>query len=360
MKFTTLLIGWYKKNKRDLPWRQTRDPYKVWLSEIILQQTRIDQGLDYYNNFVDHFPDVFSLANSTEHDILKLWQGLGYYSRARNLYQTAKKIAVDFNGHFPGNYNALIKLKGIGEYTAAAISSISFNEPRPVVDGNVLRFLSRFEGIKIPVDTTAGKKLITDIALKLIDRKQPGEFNQALMEFGALYCKPMNPDCQKCVFRSDCKAYRKGLVSEVPYKNKQLFQRKRYFYYLVIVIKNKSVYLNQRTGKDIWKNLYDFPLIEKNHKVSLEKIIEEIRSYLGTHLGNKSEITISKEYKHFLTHQLISARFFTISIISFKHYRNLLSRTGSIWNSVGLSDLHKYPVPRLIEKFLKDGEFLID
>ena len=248
MKLTIELIGWYKKNKRSMPWRQTSDPYKIWISEIILQQTRIDQGMVYYIKFLDHFPDVLSLANATEHDILKLWQGLGYYSRARNLYHAAKIIANDFNGHFPNTFNDLLKLPGIGEYTAAAISSIAFNEPRPVVDGNVLRFLSRFEGIKVPIDTNAGKQLITDIAIKLIDHKQPGEFNQALMEFGALFCKPMNPDCQKCIFRSECKAYTNELVNEIPIKNKQLSKRKRYFYYLIIVDRNKSVYLNKRIG----------------------------------------------------------------------------------------------------------------
>ncbi len=323
-----------------MPWRQTRDPYKIWLSEIILQQTRIEQGLNYYLNFVSRFPNVHSLADASEQDILKLWQGLGYYSRARNLHHTAITIANDLNGQFPDNYNDLLKLKGIGEYTAAAISSIAFNEPRPVVDGNVLRFLSRIKGIKTPIDAHTGKKIITDLALKLIDRKQPGEFNQAMMEFGALYCKPQNPNCEDCIFRTECKAYQENQVNSIPIKTKRLSSRKRYFHYLFIIYKNKSVYLRKRTGQDIWKNLYDFPLLEKNHKISQEKMVEEVTSYLAAESKNNAQVTISKEYKHILTHQIISARFYTIRLNDSKYFRK---NKFIEWQHLGFCRIKKYP-----------------
>jgi A/G-specific adenine glycosylase len=358
MKFTTTLIGWYKKNKRDLPWRQTKDPYKIWLSEIILQQTRINQGLSYYLIFVSRFPNVHALADASEQNILKLWQGLGYYSRARNLHKTAIAIANNLNGQFPDNYNDLIKLKGIGEYTAAAISSIAFNEPRPVVDGNVLRFLSRLKGIKTPIDSVSGKKTITNLAIKLIDPKQPGEFNQALMEFGALYCKPQNPNCEVCIFRTECKAYEENQVNSIPIKTKRLSPRKRYFNYLFIIHRNKSVYLRKRSGKDIWKNLYDFPLIERNHKLSQEKMVEEISSYVSFELKNNPQVTISKEYKHILTHQIISARFYTIRLNDSKQFHKINLLNDNNWDSVDLKNIHQYPVPRLIEKFLKNNQFL--
>jgi len=358
MKFSTTLISWYKKNKRDLPWRQTRDPYKIWLSEVILQQTRIEQGLSYYLNFVSRFPNVHALADASERDILKRWQGLGYYSRARNLHHAAITIANELNGQFPDNYNDLLKLKGIGEYTAAAISSIVFNEPRPVVDGNVLRFLSRLKGIKTPVDSVSGKKIILDLALRLIDRKQPGEFNQAIMEFGALYCKPQNPNCEECLFRTECKAYFENQVNSIPVKTKRLSPRKRYFHYLFIIHQNKSVYLRKRAGQDIWKNLYDFPLLEKNHKISKEKMVEEVSSYLFAELKKNPQVKISKEYKHILTHQIISARFYTIRLNDSKQFRKINLLNGNIWDSADLKNIHQYPVPRLIEKFLKNYQFL--
>jgi A/G-specific adenine glycosylase len=358
MNFTTALIGWYKKNKRDLPWRQTRDPYKIWLSEIILQQTRIDQGRDYYIKFVTTYPDVHSLANASEHDVLKLWQGLGYYTRARNLHQTAIAIVNDFKGQFPDNYNGLIKLKGIGEYTAAAISSIAFKESRAVVDGNVSRFLSRFNGIKTPIDSGSGKKIVTGIAMKLIDPKQPGEFNQALMEFGSLYCKPQNPDCIYCIFKNDCKAYLNNQVSSIPVKAQKLAQKKRYFHYLFIIYKDKSVYLKKRLEQDIWRNLYDFPLLEKNQKTSQKKILDEISNYFGTERKIRPKITISREYNHILSHQQISARFYTIPLNEMKHFKNANDRNGNSWAMVELKKINEFPIPRLIEKFLKNNQLL--
>jgi A/G-specific adenine glycosylase len=357
MNFAKILIAWYKKNKRDLPWRKTQDPYKIWLSEIILQQTRIDQGMVYYLKFVSRFPDVHKLANASEQDILILWQGLGYYSRARNIHKTAMTISNDRKGLFPDNYDELLKLAGIGEYTAAAISSIAFNESRPVVDGNVLRFLSRLNGIETPVDSNSGKTEITNLATNLIDRKQPGEFNQAIMEFGALYCKPRNPDCNECIFRTDCKAYLKNKVGLIPVKSKRLLQRDRYFHFLFIIWANKKIYLRKRSGPDIWRNLYDFPLIEKTQAISQEKIVEEISNYLAVDFMNNPKFTISKDYKHILTHQVITAKFYTIWITDLRKFQKINSLHGNYWDVVDIKNIHQYPVPRLIEKFLKNFTF---
>jgi A/G-specific adenine glycosylase len=357
MKFSKKLISWYKKNKRDLPWRHTNDPYKIWLSEIILQQTRIEQGLSYYIKFVSRFPNVHILAEASEREVLKLWQGLGYYSRARNLHKTAIAIASDFNGQFPDNYNDLLQLSGIGEYTAAAVSSFAYNEPRPVVDGNVLRFLSRINGIITPVDTISGKKMITDIALKQVDRKRPGDFNQAVMEFGALFCTPRNPNCTLCIFRSECKAYLLNKVHSIPVKTKKSTLRKRYFHYFVILYKHQLVYLKKRSGQDIWKNLYDFPLIEKSGKTVQRKMVQELSDYTGINLMDHQQIKISKEYRHILTHQVISARFYTIILNDLKKFKKISSMNGNNLDSVELKKINEYPVPRLIEKFLKNNLF---
>jgi A/G-specific adenine glycosylase len=358
MKFSQILFGWYQKNKRNLPWRQTCDPYKIWLSEIILQQTRIEQGRDYYMKFIRLYPDVRSLADASEHDILKHWQGLGYYFRARNLHKTAGTIAHEFCGQFPDKYDSLLKLKGIGEYTAAAIASIAYGEPRPVVDGNVLRFLSRYHGIKTPVNSNSGKKEITEIAIKLIDRTNPGEFNQAMMEFGALYCKPQNPNCGDCTFKTECKAHLDNHVNSIPQKIKRLSPRKRYFHYLFIIYKNKSVYLKKRSGNDIWKNLYDFPLIEKKGKISMKKMIQEVWDYVGMDRENNQQIKISSEFKHILTHQVISARFYRIGITDRVQFIKINSKHGDNFVSVGLNEIQTYPVSRLIEKYLKNNQIL--
>lgn len=261
MDFAEELIGWYRKNKRNLPWRATKDPYKIWLSEVILQQTRVDQGMAYYHAFVETWPDVHALANASEDHILKTWEGLGYYSRARNLHVTAKKISSDFGGRFPDNYNALLELKGVGDYTASAISSICFGEAQPVVDGNVYRFLSRYFGIKTPIDSTTGKKQFRTLARELITEKDPATFNQAMMEFGARQCKPKNPDCGDCVFRLSCVAFRKKLVSKLPVKAKKTNVTERTFHYLLLKNGNYT-FIRQRTGKDIWQGLYEFPLVE--------------------------------------------------------------------------------------------------
>jgi len=359
MNVTSTLLKWYKNHKRNLPWRVTTDPYKIWLSEIILQQTRIDQGLDYYYKFISTFPDVASLAKASEMDVLKLWQGLGYYSRARNLHATAIAIVNQYHGKFPGDYKGLIRLKGIGDYTAAAIASISYHEPVAVVDGNVLRFLSRLYGIKVPINTSSGKKMISQIANELIDTNHPGDFNQAMMEFGALYCKPRNPDCENCIFKAKCQASLEGEVNSIPVKTSKSISRKRYFHYLVFVCRDEKVYLKKRFENDIWKNLYDFPVIEKDNPASKKIMFDELIAFAGKGiLDEKNKLTISKEYKHVLTHQLILTKFYTIELAELNNFKKLKPVKDKTWIAVQKKDIHQYPVPRLIEIFLKDNFFM--
>jgi A/G-specific adenine glycosylase len=260
MDFAEELVAWYGKNKRSLPWRGTKDPYKIWLSEIILQQTRVDQGMDYYHAFVENYPDVHALAKAGEDRVLKTWEGLGYYSRARNLHATAKRISVEMGGRFPETHAGLLELKGIGDYTASAISSICYNEAQPVVDGNVFRFLSRHFGIRTPIDSTKGKKEFRALAAELITEKDPGTFNQAMMEFGARQCTPRNPDCGPCVFRLSCVALKKKLVDQLPVKEKKTKVTERVLIY--VLLKNEQhTFIRQRIEKDIWQGLYEFPLV---------------------------------------------------------------------------------------------------
>jgi A/G-specific adenine glycosylase len=346
MNFTKILIKWYEKNKRDLPWRRTNDPYRIWVSEIILQQTRIEQGWNYYLHFLEKFPDLRTLAEAEEEEVLKLWQGLGYYSRARNMLATAKEIINLHRGIFPKTYDGIRKLKGIGDYTAAAISSIAFGIPSPAVDGNVLRFFSRFFGIREPVDTQKGKIAVLEKAKKLISHECPGEFNQAIMEFGALQCK-LTPDCKTCPLKSGCVAFKGNCISEYPVKSKKQGQHTRYFHYLFITTgkgQKRSVFLKKRTGNDIWKNLFDFPLIEtvkaeNNKNLVLSK--EWNNFFSGMKVALLKE---SKTYRHILTHQVIMAKFYHLEI---------LPGAGLPFQKIHLNDIGKYPVPRLIEKFIE-------
>jgi A/G-specific adenine glycosylase len=349
MSFPEIILDWYRNNKRDLPWRRTKDPYRIWVSEIILQQTRIDQGIGYYRRFIQKFKDVAELARADEEDILKLWQGLGYYSRARNMHAAARDIVSRYHGKFPGSYEEILKLKGIGEYTAAAIASLAFDLPYPVVEGNVLRFFARYFGFADPVDSVYGKKKIYRKALQFLDASQPGTYNQAIMEFGALQCRPGKPDCLKCPLREGCYAFQTGNVEKLPVKSKVQKPRKRYFHYLVFIIrKNKGncIYLRKRESNDIWRNLYDFPLIETDGPVSLEKLIETnewkqliLRSKF--HFRKRSEL-----YKHILSHQIILARFYFIEIPV---------KLKSPFLMIPIKDLNKYPVPRLIDRVLKNS-----
>ena len=278
MNFSKTLIHWYIQYKRDLPWRNDTNPYTIWLSEIMLQQTRVAQGLPYYVRFTSAFPTVFDLANASEEAVLKLWQGLGYYSRARNLHQTSQYIAFELNGEFPKCYSELLKLKGIGEYTAAAIASFSYNEKVPVVDGNVYRVLSRYFGVETDIASTGAKKEFTALAQELIPNDKANIFNQAIMEFGALQCVPKNPNCENCVFNDSCVALQKKKVGQLPVKSKKIKVTNKYFNYLVFLDENANTIISKRTQKGIWHNLYEFPVIETNEEVGFETILDAVKT----------------------------------------------------------------------------------
>lgn len=346
MDFTKTIIAWYTKNKRDLPWRNITNPYFIWLSEIILQQTRVEQGMSYYLNFTKEFPTINKLANASEEEVIKLWQGLGYYSRARNLHATAKHISSTLKGKFPTNYNDLLQLKGIGPYTAAAISSFAFNLPHAVVDGNVYRLLARVFGVKTPIDSTQGKKEFQELANELLDKKQPSTFNQAMMEFGAIKCKPHNPDCSTCVLNSICIAYSKKMVAKLPVKEKTTKVRNRYFNYIVLKHKNKIV-IKKRVDNDIWKNLYDFPLIETTKELRELELLKTVE--WKKVIGNSAYTihAVSKTYKHVLSHQKIFARFWEVRT-------NTPITVNSNYLLINKKDFEKYPIPRLVDIFIND------
>ena len=355
MKFSDKIISWYIINKRDLPWRKTADPYKIWLSEIILQQTRIEQGLKYYLKFIDNYPDINSLAEANEEQVLKLWQGLGYYSRARNMHKTARIIVDKYYGNFPDNYSDIINLKGIGDYTAAAIVSFAYNQAYPVIDGNVMRFLSRFYGIKTAINSAKGKKQLFALALELIDQEQPGEFNQAMMEFGALQCKPHNPDCKKCIFQSECKAYKQGSVPDIPVKITNIKVRKRYFHYFVLIY-NGQIYLNKRIKNDIWQNLYDFPHLEANRFYPKSRVIEKFTSQFNISQDQIQILNTSDEYKHILTHQRILARFYVIAFQDQLIFQKIKTLNSNQFICIKKETINKYPLPRLIDKYLTENQ----
>ena len=342
--FSNKLIAWYLQNKRELPWRNTTNPYHIWLSEIILQQTRVLQGLPYYLKFVEAYPKVENLANAPEDDILKLWQGLGYYSRARNLHATAKMVANEMNGIFPNNYKDLLKLKGVGDYTASAIASISFNQPEAVVDGNVFRVLSRFFGISTPINSTSGQKEFKQLAQELIDREQPRTFNQAIMEFGARYCVPQNPDCENCIFNDSCVAFQQKKVGQLPVKIKSKPVKQRFFNYLVFLSENDRTVLQQRNGKGIWHKLYEFPLIETSKETNLSELkklpqfqdFSEKINIRNISLYNKEAVV------HKLSHQHLNTRFW------------IIETTEETESSVPVSEIGNYAVPVLIANFVSE------
>jgi len=349
-KTTEALIEWYGMNKRDLPWRDVDDPYKVWISEIILQQTRVNQGISYYYRFIEAFPNVNSLAAATSDQVLKLWQGLGYYSRARNLHHAAKQIVASYGGVFPSTYDEIIKLKGIGQYTAAAIASISFNIAVPAVDGNIYRVLSRLFSIAEPIGTNTSYKLFFNRSLEIIDKSRPGIYNQALMELGALVCHPQMPACIDCPLQMHCSAYNDGTITLFPVNNAKVKVQERFFYYF-IMIHGSKIGIRKRNENDIWKGLYEFPMIESS-KADLH-IDEAIR--LFTHSVNIDEATIqyiSDEYRHKLTHRLINARFIHLLLpIGWQ-----CSIDGVIW--INRNDLSNYALPRLIDRYVKESGFI--
>lgn len=345
-KIRRILADWYAVNKRELPWRQTKDPYKIWISEIILQQTRVNQGFDYYIRFIKRFPDVKSLAESDEQEVLKYWQGLGYYSRARNLHKAAKIIQNHFNGTFPNNYKEIISLPGIGEYTAAAISSFAFNLPFAAVDGNIFRVLSRLTGDDTPIDTSSGKKLFTETAQNLLDKSEPGIHNQAIMEFGALQCTPSSPNCTSCPLQIFCVAYKQKTTALLPVKKGKTKVTTRYFNYLFIK-NDKFTYLQKRTGKDIWMNLYEFPLIETDKSIDFEGLLKH-ESFVTLFDGVKIRIENKIIYKkHILSHRIIYAVFYTINI-------NSENENFRRFEKIMISELEQYPTSRLTELFLEE------
>ena len=342
--FDQELITWYMQNKRDLPWRETDDPYKIWISEVILQQTRVVQGLDYYLRFVERFPTLPDLACADEDEVLRLWQGLGYYSRARNMHAAAKEVAERFNGLFPSTYDEVRSLKGIGDYTAAAIASFSRNEPYAVVDGNVYRVLARLFGINTPIDSTKGKNYFAQLARQLLPEGNAGIYNQALMEFGALQCVPGRPDCDGCVLNTRCEALAQNRVHELPVKETKTKRRDRFFSYLHIRF-DSTLYLQQRVGKDIWKGLFQFPLIESDRPLELDDLSHSPLFRLATKSGYKIN-GFSKVFKHVLSHQTLYARFVDIEV------SGPVLLPGCI--AVKQADLDNYALPQLIVRYLSE------
>jgi len=345
--FALKLINWYQQYKRDLPWRKTKDPYKIWLSEIILQQTRVAQGAPYYISFVENFPSIHDLAKADEQEVLKLWQGLGYYSRARNLHATAKKIVLEHDGEFPNTFDKLLKLKGIGDYTASAIASFCFDEVVPTLDGNVYRVLSRFLGIETPIDSHQAKKEFKNIAFELINPKNPGIFNQAIMEFGALQCTPSSPNCSNCIFNDSCVALQKNKVQLLPIKNKKLKIKKRFFNYLIYKTPAMKTMIERREKNDIWKHLFQFPLIETESELDILNFYTflEKSAYKDLKIKNIKLINPTSTI-HKLTHQEINIKFWEINL---EYNSNELID----WNQIS-----QFPFPiiihNFIEKYMKD------
>lgn len=344
MNFANLLINWYLGNKRELPWRNTNDPYPIWLSEIMLQQTRVTQGMPYYFSFLTAFPTVFDLAKADEQQVLKLWQGLGYYSRARNLHQTAQYIVRELNGVFPNSYAGLLQLKGVGEYTAAAIASFAFEEPVPVVDGNVFRVLSRYFGIESDISLGRTKKEFTALAAELLPKEQPALFNQAIMEFGAMQCVPKNPNCDDCIYSTSCVALQKGLVSELPVKSKKLKVSHRYFNYIVLTDTIGNTKLQQRTDKGIWYNLYEFPLIETQKEEGFETIAPLIKSEtsFGSSVVGIEEVN-PVSIVHKLSHQHLYIKFWKVTL------------DDVLVDGINPQQLKTFPFPIVIHNFIEDN-----
>ncbi|MGB3468404.1 MAG: A/G-specific adenine glycosylase [Cyclobacteriaceae bacterium] len=346
-RFADILISWYEENKRDLPWRETIDPYRIWLSEIILQQTRVVQGLPYYQRFVETFPTVEELAAAEEQQVLRLWQGLGYYSRARNLHACAKMIVDDYGGQFPKSAAELKKLKGIGDYTAAAIASFSFKEPVPVLDGNVYRVVARYFGINANIADTKSKKIFYPVLEEHIPRKRPDMFNQAIMEFGALQCTPAKPLCMYCPLKESCYAYQHQQQSELPVKIKNIKVKERWFHYFVFVEKGK-VYLKERGKNDIWQGLHDFYLLENS-----EQTMDPEQVFSKQQISGMVIVDESKVFKHLLTHQRIMARFYVIRINDRPPFSEMLD-TLSLRDTEEISAL---PLPKLIDNYLNEVFF---
>lgn len=342
MDFNIKLVNWYHINKRDFPWRLTKDPYFIWLSEIILQQTRTTQGLPYYIKFIKQFPTIKDLAFANEKDILLLWQGLGYYSRARNLHFAAKQICIDFHGKFPDNYKDLLKLKGVGDYTASSIASICYNEKTAVVDGNVYRVLSRYFNIKTPINSSKGIKEFKNLAQELIHKNQSGTYNQAIMDFGATVCKPKKPNCESCIFNDKCLALKYKTVNELPVKTKKIKIKKRFFNYIVLLNENNETFIQKRDKKGIWQNLYQFPLVETEKKITKSNLL---KSHNFTKIVDAFDYSVQQYNKqeiiHKLSHQHIYTKFWIVKI------------KAQLKNGIPFNKIKNYPVSTLVHNFCK-------
>ncbi|WKZ66246.1 MAG: A/G-specific adenine glycosylase [Flavobacteriales bacterium] len=345
--FSQALLPWYRENQRPLPWRKTLDPYRIWLSEVILQQTRVDQGTAYWHRFVERYPSVAHLAKASEDQVLRLWQGLGYYSRARNLRTAAQQVVKEHGGQFPADHAALLKLKGIGDYTASAIASICFGIPEPVVDGNVFRVLARVFGIATPIDSTAGKKEFRALAGELISREHPGDHNQAVMELGATICTPRNPRCGECPLARKCIAKAEGRIGELPVKAGKTKTRTRHFNYLLIEAQG-GIYLRQRRDKDIWQGLWELPMVETTAPMTRRSFHARLRTVLGHGWAIGS---MQGPVKHVLSHQVIHALLWKAS-----PPKGFTPPTD--WKQVSWAALDTHALPRLVERYLRtdDGE----
>jgi A/G-specific adenine glycosylase len=337
------ILLWYQKNFRELPWRTTKDPYKIWLSEVILQQTQVKQGLAYYDKFVLKYPEVHDLARAGEEEVLKMWQGLGYYTRARNLHLTAKIISDQYQGIFPPDYSILSKLPGIGDYTASAILSFAYGKPYPVLDGNVFRLLSRLYDIHLPINEVKSRPVFKEILNSLIEGVNPSDFNNAIMELGAMICRPESPKCGECPVSMDCQARKKGTTALLPVKLKKAKHSIRHFNYLYIV-DHDHFYLIKREGKDIWKNLYQLPLIESESEIDERFMEREVSSMLSK--GSSFILDKQSVAKHLLTHQTIMATFWQLTLDKRPEF------ISGDYKKVNLKNYTKYPVPVLIENFL--------
>lgn len=332
--FTRLITDWYRQNKRDLPWRNTTDPYLIWLSEIILQQTRVDQGMSYYLKFKAHYPTITDLANASEESVLNDWQGLGYYSRARNLHFTAKVVRDQWKGEFPSSYEEIIRLKGIGEYTAAAISSFAFDLNHAVVDGNVYRLLSRVFNIDLPIDSSLGKKYFQELSNELIDPSNAAMHNQAIMEVGSQICTPKNPKCLDCPLENQCLALAKHTIDKLPVKSTKTKVRARFFHFMIFQNETHTV-IEKRVNKDIWQNMYQFPLHETENNSTPK----------NSYLERASKISV--EIKHILSHQKITAKFY--------HFNFIPEKLMDEWLCIPKETIQDYPLPRLIDRYLENN-----
>lgn len=345
--FSKELLRWYKINQRNHPWKQEPDPYKIWLSEIIMQQTRVEQGTPYYIKFVSQYPTVKHLANAPLDEVLKLWEGLGYYSRARNLHHTAKTIVKTFGSQFPVDYKDILSLKGIGKYTASAIASFAYKQPHAVVDGNVSRVLSRFLGVFEPIDSLAGKKTIEELAYNYLDNENPDLYNQAIMDFGAIVCKPANPMCDECPLSINCFAFNREKVKELPIKAGKIQKKKRKMDFLVIFDDNKTI-IQQRNQDDIWKALYQFPEIKES-----KSIISDIQKHLKEENLKLLNLEVKDNYKQILTHQYIQADFYLCRV------ENISPLSNSNYIVIEKTRLTDFAYPKIIRNFLKDNFFML-